>query len=298
MGIKKIIHQVLKKYGFRIENKNKMFRNRRAYLSKYNTVKNKELLLKSYLDIIKLENYIKIDSIEDYKDGVLIAFDNFKIYIESREEFYIVSEIFAENDYNFFFPKKTVVVDIGCNVGMASLFFAAKENITKIIAYEPVADTFENAKINFDLNKSISSKIEIHNFGWGGSNKKETFLYDKLIKGNTGVRGKKSLSYQGSTSTETREVTIKKSSEVFRDLLTTYQNQDFVFKIDCEGAEYEILNDLSDNDLIAKIKIIMIEWHDEGAATLEAILQKNNFMIFSRNLAVNSGMICAYNTKI
>ncbi|MFV5686298.1 FkbM family methyltransferase [Flavobacterium sp. GB2R13] len=293
--MKKIIHSILKKYGFRIENTNTLFQKRRDYLTKYNVIINKDLVLESYSDIIKLEKYLSIESIEDYKEGVIISFNNLKLYVESREEFFIVSEVFVENDYNFLINEKTILVDIGCNIGMASLFFSTNSNVRKIIAFEPVKDTFENAKINFELNKSISSKIELYNFGLGSSNRKETFLFDKNIKGNTGIRGKKSVSYQISNSIEKREVDIKKTSEVFSNLLLTNENQNFVFKIDCEGAEYEILEDLAENNLLSKIKILMIEWHDEGAEILEKILLKNDFIIFSRNLEINSGMLYAYN---
>jgi hypothetical protein len=65
-------------------------------------------------------------------------------------------------------------------------------------------------------------------------------------------------------------------------------------KIDCEGAEYEIIQKLSDTNLLADIDILLIEWHDKGAKMLEDILIANDFRIISRHLTSITGMIYAF----
>lgn len=292
-----MIKRIFRKFGFTITNRNTEIRNRELFLSKYDVKLNKSLLISSYQYIQKLENRLDIDSIEDYKSGVLIKFDNLQFYLESWEEFFILCEVFIDNDYNFLSNQDFILIDIGCNIGIASLFFSQKENIKKIYSFEPVKDTYENALINFQLNKNISSKIEVFNYGIGNSDKTEIFLFDKNIKGNTGIRGTKSINYKNLTSQEKREVIIKNATNVFLNIFSNNLKEKFVFKIDCEGAEYEILRNLDENNLISKIAIFMIEWHDEGVEILEKILIKNNFVVFSRVLELNSGMLYAYNTK-
>jgi hypothetical protein len=52
-------------------------------------------------------------------------------------------------------------------------------------------------------------------------------------------------------------------------------------KIDCEGAEYGILKQLSDKNLLKEFELIMMEWHNEGPVELVEILKKNGFISYS-----------------
>ena len=115
--------------------------------------------------------------ITDYKEGVLIAFDGLKIYVESYEELFILDEVFIQNDYRFLSNEKVVVIDIGANIGTSCLFFSKMDNVEKIYAYEPVPDTFEQAKLNLELNKEISKVTELNNFGLGKNNRDEVFFF-------------------------------------------------------------------------------------------------------------------------
>jgi FkbM family methyltransferase len=240
---------------------------------------------------------LNIGFIKDYRDGVIVKLNNLQFYVESWEEFFIICEVFIDKDYNFLRNQNFILIDIGCNIGIASLFFSQKENIKKIYSFEPVKETYKNALINFELNAQLASKIEVFNYGIGDSDKSEVFLFDKNIKGNTGIRGSKSINYKVSNTQEKIEVLIKNASNVFEEIILKNVAENFVCKIDCEGAEYEILKNLDENNLVSKVTIFMIEWHDEGAKILEEILVKNNFIVFSRDLESNTGMLHAYNTK-
>ena len=270
-----IIKRIYRKFGFTLKNRNVEIRNREQFLSKYDVKLNKDLLISAYPYIQKLEKRLNIVAIQDYKSGVIIKFDNLQLYVESWEEFFIICEVFIEKDYNFLSTQDYILFDIGCNIGIASLFFSQNQKIKKIYSFEPVKDTYENALINFRLNKIVSSKVEIFNFGIGDADKTETFLFDRNIKGNTGIRGLKSINYKNSRSQEKREVLIKDASKVFLSIFSNNLKENSVLKIDCEGAEYEILRNLDKNNLISKVAIFIIEWHDEGAAILENILTKH-----------------------
>ena len=294
--MKNIIKKIFRKFGYILSNRNAEIRSRELFFTKYDVIFNKRLLESSYYYIQKLEKRLEIDSIKDYKNGVVIKFNNLQFYIESWEEFFILCEVFVDKDYNFFSNQDFILIDIGGNIGVTSLFFSQKQNIRKIYSFEPVKNTYENALINFNLNNDLSSKIELFNYGIGDSDKKEIFLYDKNVKGNTGIRGAKSINYKISETKEKIEVLIKNASTIFSEIILKNQEDNFVFKIDCEGAEYEILKNLDENNLIQRVSIFMIEWHDEGSGILEQILVKNNFVVFSRDLESNSGMLHAYNT--
>ena len=91
-----------------------------------------------------------------------------------------------------------------------------------------------------------------------------------------------------------KEEIVEKIS--FKNFLKTTRQIDFL-KIDCEGAEYEILFSLSKKEL-HKIKKISMEAHNYGKYTgedLARFLQKNNFKVklihdgkmFGRIYAIN-----------
>lgn len=295
--MKKLIHSILKKYGFRFVNRNKMFQNRSEYLTKYPVFKYKQVFLDSYEYVLKLEQYFTDLNFQDSEFGILVTLDGLKFYVETKEEFLIICEVYIDKDYNFLYPKECVLIDIGCNIGLATLFFSSNMKVKQVYSFEPVTETYDLAKRNFVLNPEINAKITSFNFGLGKSNRKEFFLFDNNIKGNTGIRGNKSASYNISKSKQEIEVEIKDIYSNFISIYEEIKQENFVVKMDCEGSEYEIIQRLDETNLLAKIKVLMIEWHDEGSKVLEDILIRNNFVVFSRNLTINSGMLYAYNTN-
>jgi hypothetical protein len=64
-------------------------------------------------------------------------------------------------------PKKNdyVLVDIGMNVGVASLYYASFPNVKAVYSYEPLESAYQKAIENFMLNPEISQKIIAHPFG-------------------------------------------------------------------------------------------------------------------------------------
>jgi FkbM family methyltransferase len=290
--MKTALYKLVSQLGYKIENKKKEQKRREKAVSKYNAQKNIPLLVKSFAFVQNIAQKYQDLQITDYKEGVLMAFDGLKIYVESYEELFILDEVFVQNDYRFLSNEKMVVIDIGANIGTSCLFFSKMDNVEKIYAYEPVPDTFEQAKLNLELNKEISKVTKLNNFGLGKSNRDEVFLFDRNVKGNTGVRGAMSSSFKADNVVETK-VMIKNAAEQIDAVITANPNSKIIVKMDCEGGEYEIFESLSESGVITKIDYLMMEWHDKGAEVLEEVLLKNGFMCFSQRLAVNSGMIYA-----
>ena len=288
--MKKSIYSLLAKFGYKIENKGKEKKRKLIYLSKYDVKENKELLLKGYDIIRSFESKYQEIQIIDQNKGLVFSFDGISIYIESFEEFFILNEVFYLNEYNFYTNDKVVVVDIGTNIGTASLFFSNLDNVDKIYAYEPVLETYNQATLNFNNNKN--KVVEFNNYGLGGSDREETFYFNKNAKGNTGIRGELSTSFDANF-VEKIDVKIMKASNEIQKIIDENSNSKIVLKMDCEGGEYEIFEDLDKNGLLNRFDIIMLEWHDRGADVLEEQLKKNGFDFFSQTLAFNAGMIYA-----
>ncbi|CAC9976390.1 MULTISPECIES: FkbM family methyltransferase [Flavobacterium] len=295
--MKKTIYKLFTKLGYRIENKKKDQKRRLLFLSKFNIEKGLQLAVKGFPFIQSLNGLYDDLKLIDYKDGILLEFENLKIYVETFEEILIVNEIFVKMDYNFFFNEKIVLIDIGTNIGIASLFFSRINNIEKIYAFEPVEDTYKQALLNFTLNKDILKVSDFKNYGLGKNERKEVFLFNKNVKGNTGVRGKMSSSFDSSQVVE-KEVLIKNASSEIERIKKENPFSKIVVKMDCEGAEYEIFEDLEQSNCIQNIDCFLLEWHDKGSKPINKVLEENGFGYFSQNLSHNTGMIYAYKNKI
>ncbi|MBF2708231.1 FkbM family methyltransferase [Flavobacterium soyangense] len=292
--MKKYIYQLFRKFGYRISNESKRKKELMDLVKSYGIDKDyNNLTFRAISYYNKIKDHYPTIIIKSHKQGVIIEIENLKLYLESPEEFYIVKEVFVEKDYNFLADNKFVVFDIGMNIGISSLFFSLNKNIDKIYSFEPVLTTYNQALYNLGLNTKNSNKIETFNFGLGGSTRMEKVLYNSQAKGNCGIRLGLSPSIDIDNSKEI-EIEIKAVEEILPELLGQHLNQKIVFKIDCEGAEYEIIEKLSSENLLNIIDMLLIEWHDKGPKMIEEVLINYNFIIISRVFSPISGMIYAF----
>jgi FkbM family methyltransferase len=292
--MKKIMHSIFNNLGFKIVNigiKDKQYRN----LVKSFDLENdpNDLVFKSASDVLVIKKYFPDLTLENHKNGVLASFKGLKLYIETPEEFFILKEVFVEKDYNLLSNESSVVFDIGMNIGISSLFFGLQKNVEKIYSFEPVVNTYEQAVYNVFLNENLSPKIEAFNVGLGATSRVEKVLYNPQAKGNCGIRLEASLVIDKDNAKEI-EINIQDISIVLPHLFAKHTQQKIVLKIDCEGAEYEILQKLDESKILNNIDILLIEWHDRGSETLENTLIANDFRVISRHLTSISGMIYAF----
>lgn len=292
--MKKILYLLINKLGYRIEKKLINKREIAPYLNKFNISENFDLLFHSKYYILNLNKKFEDLTITNHKEGFLVGFLDLKIYVESIEEFYILNEIFVSNEYDFSSGSKSIVIDIGANVGITSLFFSRLAYVEKIYAFEPVKDTFEQAQYNLSLNAKMHKVECLKNIGLGKNSRKEVFLFDKSFKGNTGVRGELSPNYTNNNNAQEREVQIVEATLEIDTIINERLNKRVIVKMDCEGGEYEILENLYDSGTINKIDVLLLEWHDKGSEIIEKILINSGFDFFSRKTGHNAGMIYAF----
>ena len=166
----------------------------------------------------------------------------------------------------FSIDSQDIIIDVGANKGYFSVFAATQARNGKVYAFEPVTElaacALENSKLNRLNNLTIINKAL-----WNESGEKPFYL--STNSGGHSMRAKPS-SYAEITVPTIRLDEFCKAKQInIIDLL----------KLDCEGAEYDILMTL-DKEFLDQIKKISMEIHDFGGYHHNQILdflEKNNF---------------------
>jgi FkbM family methyltransferase len=171
--------------------------------------------------------------------------------------------------------KDDIVIDIGGNVGMFSIYVKKKFGC-KIIAFEPIPQNFENFKKNILLNGFTEEDFELHQVAI--TSVENDTIYIATPPTNSG----------GSSRFEVSNVVTKCTTETIDKYLT---NGCTYLKIDCEGGEYEIIPTILDK--LNNFKFIGIEYHSynhtQDALDLNRKMVANfNGPIFSNILDKNA----------
>lgn len=129
-----------------------------------------------------------------------------------------------------------VVVDIGANIGCFSV--RAARNASRVLAYEPFQSNLDLLRGNIDLNSA--NNVQVFPFAVGGNEGLSTLF----IPDDDGFVGRVSLHPgRGTRTTECICITLDQV------VLDNELNQIDLLKIDCQGAEYEILYQASADTL-------------------------------------------------
>jgi len=236
-------------------------------------------------------------SISENED-LIIEINSLKFFVQTEEEIFILKEVFLDGIYNIIDNGHNVLIDIGMNVGITSLFLASRGN-KKIFSYEPFKPTFDQALRNFKLNPQFITYIEPSNFGLGEKNETLVVDYFYELKGNMSISGIPQGIQKNGNKTNQETIIIKDVNEILKPILKSHEGFDFILKIDCEGSEYAIINSLNKENLLTEIKSIMVEWHSKGPEPIVEILSKAGFTIFSFTpLSKSVGMIYAVRSNM
>jgi FkbM family methyltransferase len=229
------------------------------------------------------------------EEGVVITDGRIRIRASTEEEFSILQEIFVERNYCFQLPGSWTVLDIGANVGIASLYFAAQPGVHQVIAFEPFPATADLFEAQMALNPELAAKISLLRFGLDAADGTFEASYVPALRGSMSIHGLGA--WRGGTEATGNRTTVavRRASKVLEELAPRLANKPILAKIDCEGSEYGILRDLDATRAIDRIDAIVMEWHQHGPDELVAILLKNDFVVYHRGLGEGSplGLITA-----
>jgi len=213
-------------------------------------------------------------------------------YAENEAGIGIFKEVFVERIYADFFPfyEKATVIDIGGHFGYFALFAATNlAEQGRVITVEPALQNFEKLNRNLAENGLQNKVSALHRAIAPSSGEKKLFLGNS--ENNTLIPLKEQAPWE-----LTQAITL---AELLGQ--TQVGMVDFL-KMDCEGAEYDILFG-ADRVILDQIQTISLEFHDlkstaKNGLKLAQHLKTNGFNIvrFAHNkttLGNNYGNIVA-----
>jgi len=183
----------------------------------------------------------------------------------------LINAIWIEENYTRFpgFSVKDddIIVDIGAHIGVFSIFAAVRAKNGRIYSYEPFLENFRLLEKNISMNSL--SNINIFNLGVCGKERERNLFVEKDTGGHN---------LYNNLNLGSREIRCTTIEGIFN---SNNLDQINFLKIDCEGAEYEILFN-TPKDVFKKIDKISLEYHSSSSnlnTELKNFLRNMNFDI-------------------
>lgn len=192
------------------------------------------------------------------------------IYFTAPSEFlYGVKEIFINEIYKQEFQPFPYIIDCGANIGLSVIYIKERCPEARIIAFEP-------DEINFSLLQD-----NIASFGYSNVILKKEAVWTKNTQLNFTESGSMSSRIDDSAGINNKMVNAVR----LKDLLT--ERIDFL-KMDIEGAEYAVIEDIKEN--LSYVKNLFIEYHGTFQQTHElsdilAWITKSGFSCYIKEAA-------------
>jgi FkbM family methyltransferase len=191
----------------------------------------------------------------------------------------LYNEIVVNNGYRITSShvRDCTVIDIGANQGMFSIV-AAELGAAKVLAFEPVRSTFDRLQQNI-ARSNLVSKISAYKQAVTG---RKTGPVSMALQDKSGHN---SLYTKGAQSELVETIS-------FAELIDGIEDDDIFLKMDCEGAEYDIVFD-TQSSVFDRIKHIALEIHGDlhprykGVDLMQARLSS---LGFERKSSVQIGM--------
>jgi FkbM family methyltransferase len=197
----------------------------------------------------------------------------------------IVEEIFKNDEYNFDIGGRAVVIDIGMNIGLASLYFAAREDVEAVYGFEPFKPTFEQAMFNFKINEKVAGKIHPCNVGLGNEEKELVLEYYPRTPGRMStVKSIDVTEPRRKYETRMETVQIKDAAKDISGIVRRHSDKKILIKCDTEGSEKEIFESLDSHGVLKDIDMIIVEYHFSYDVFLLEIFRRNGFVFFKQKI--------------
>ena len=189
-------------------------------------------------------------------------------FSEHPHDFITFVVIFLKKEYGPI-PNNYTIIDIGGNIGLFSIYAFTQQKKNQIYSFEPSLDAYKIFKKNIDTNY-LNSSINLFNAAISSSENK-TVMFSK------------ESSPYNKINNSSNEGKLEVKNFNLDDFLNEKNISNNIFlKIDCEGAELEIIKSIRQKNL-KQVKIIRLETHGKEISIkildylkkLDYIIEKN-----------------------
>lgn len=256
--------------------------------------KDEEENLKKFLnteDLFKLCYFNDIEFLSfSPAENKLLLKDKFGTILATNNRYYNILEVIAYDSYSvpqLYEFDDFVVFDIGMNRGYSSLRFAEFDNCSRVYGFEIDDVTYDKAVYHKKLNPQLADKLKLHNFGISNKNSKEELYF---LKGADTLSTLEpdfvDIEFQlkaAKDKVETKLVEVRRASEVIEHIIERDNiKSKIVLKIDTEGSEYKIIDDLIQSNTINNVDLILGEGHKFCDNDIGLKLENAGFKLIKR----------------
>ena len=180
-----------------------------------------------------------------------------RIVPETEQELFILDEVFRATVYEIDGAEEWLVWDVGANVGISAAFFGGVKG-WETVAYEPFPEPFEVAKDNL-RRSGLAERVHLRRQGVSDRDQTLRLTYNGGSRGSNGLYGNNALDKAGEDVEV--EATFVDAAAVVAELVERAGGRPILAKIDCEGAEYEIVRRLREAGLLTALDAVVMEYH-------------------------------------
>jgi FkbM family methyltransferase len=176
----------------------------------------------------------------------------------SLADLFVIKEVFIHQTYKDILPLLAEgdvrFVDIGANLGSFSIWLAQQRNVVSSYCFEPEPDSFRLLSFNLSVN-DCEDVMPIH-AAVGGTQREISIQLKSRSPGGTSIYGNGSED-AGEKANRTR-IKVVAFSEWLQEANYPFD----LLKLDCEGAEWEIIRACG-HIIGERFKVVVAEIHDD-----------------------------------
>lgn len=179
-------------------------------------------------------------------------------------------EIFLLREYEFTAAtQRPLIFDCGSNIGMALIFFKLLYPQARVVGFEPSKETFEMLARNVEANRLRG--VELHNVALAATEAPVEFY--------------ESADHPGSLTNSTRVGRVAGTPRTVSGVpLSKFVSEPVDFlKMDIEGAEAAVLEELAESGRLRLIEEMVVEYHhhidprEDAFSRMLRLLEDNGF---------------------
>jgi FkbM family methyltransferase len=217
--------------------------------------------------------------------------------VRNKEDLFILRELYVAGSYELAVRGDLLVLDVGMNVGHASLYFAQRYPGAMVVGFEPLRPTFARAEKNFAGNGELAKRIRANPVGLSDADGELEVEYTDDVPGLASLYG---LPAERKAYVKARKerIVVRDAAAVMDEVLAAHPERRVVMKVDCEGAEYRVMQRLAGAGKLGRVDVVMMEWHrlapEHDPRAMRDLLAREGFACVVQDVdAAPAGMLYA-----